>query len=107
MLVEGAEGVDLRGGWQTTGDMDIGKYHMFGRSADDMVGGMMKHPPGEPRCAWVYDVRVASCDEAFATAEPHGATPLYPPMDVPSGDRSALLADPQAAAFGIVEPQPA
>ena len=93
-------------GWVKAGEMDMGpgmgKYQMMGRSPEDMVAGMMQHPPGQPRSAWVYYVRVASCDEAFATAVAHGATALYPPMDVPGGDRAALLMDPQGAAFGIV-----
>lgn len=93
-------------GWVKAGEMDMGPgmgtYQMFGRSVQDMVGGMMRHPPGQPRVAWVYYFRVASCDAAFEAAVARGATALYPPMDVPGNDRAALLMDPQGAAFGVV-----
>jgi hypothetical protein len=44
---------------------------------------------------------VADADAAHATATAHGATTLAPPMEVPGGDRIAVMMDPQGAVFAV------
>jgi predicted enzyme related to lactoylglutathione lyase len=65
------------------------------------IGGMMVKPPNLPMAAWAYYFTLGNTDEAFAKARALGAKAVYPPMDVPGGDRVAMMTDPQGATFAI------
>ena len=44
---------------------------------------------------------VDSADSATERAKSRGATVIIPPMEVPGGDRVAVMIDPQGAAFAV------
>ena len=56
--------------------------------------------PAQPY--WLHYVAVAdSADAAAERAKNAGATLLSGPMEVPGGDRIAVLTDPQGAVFAV------
>ncbi|MEP6491864.1 MAG: VOC family protein [bacterium] len=92
-------------GWENKGESDMGDqgvYRMFGRDRFT-YGGVMKTPDGmsiPPH--WVHYVRVPdSADAAVSRAEASGGTVIVAPIDVPGGDRIAVLTDPQGATFAV------
>lgn len=91
-------------GWESKGDMDMGDmglYRMYGRDRFT-YGGVMNKPADQPAPAWLHYVSVAdSADAAAERAQHLGATLMVGPMDVPGGDRIAVLADPQGAVFAV------
>ncbi len=70
----------------------------------DVVGVMMRSggdgSPGARRSHWSVDFWVDSADATAEQAVRLGGTVLVPPHDEP-GFRSAVLADPQGAAFSV------
>jgi uncharacterized protein len=91
-------------GWEKKSELDMGEmgvYYMFGRDRFT-YGGIMTKPPQAPGTHWLYYVRVAdSADAAADRATRLGAKIMVPPMEVPGGDRVAVLSDPQGAVFGV------
>lgn len=91
-------------GWEKKSELDMGEmgvYHMFGRDRFT-YGGIMTKPPQAPGTYWLYYVRVSdTADAAADRAVRLGAKIMVPPMDVPGGDRVAVLRDPQGAVFGV------
>jgi hypothetical protein len=92
-------------GWESKGDFDMGDmgmYRLFGRDRFQ-YGGMMNRPPGmEMPSYWLHYVRVAdSADAAAKRATDAGATLVHGPMEVPGGDRVAILRDPQGGMFAV------
>lgn len=95
-------------GWtaQDAGMPDF-TYHLA--SADDqMVAGLMEMPAdvaGMPPM-WMLYFSVEDADAAVAQMQAAGAQLHRPVMPIPGTGRFAILADPQGAAFGILEPLP-
>lgn len=100
-------------GWEKKSEFDMGDmgpYHMFGLDRFT-YGGMMKKPanaqaPGTganvPASYWLHYARVEdTADAAAERAQKAGATLMVGPMEVPGGDRIAVLADPQGAVFAV------
>ena len=91
-------------GWKKQSEFDMGKmgiYHMFGRDRFT-YGGMMKKPEDmQAPPHWLHYVLVDSADEGAERAKQNGAQVLVGPMEVPGGDRIAMLMDPQGAAFAV------
>jgi hypothetical protein len=91
-------------GWEKKSEFDMGEmgtYHMFGRDRFT-YGGMMKKTPDGPGVYWLHYVRVAdTADAAAERAKKAGATLMVGPMEVPGGDRIAVLRDPQGAVFAV------
>jgi predicted enzyme related to lactoylglutathione lyase len=90
-------------GWEKKSEFDMGDmgvYYMFGRDRFT-YGGMMKQQPGGPGSYWLHYIRVDSADAAAERATKAGATLMVGPMEVPGGDRVAVLRDPQGAAFAV------
>jgi predicted enzyme related to lactoylglutathione lyase len=91
-------------GWEKKSEMDMGpqgKYYMFGRDRFT-YGGMYNKPadmPAPPH--WLPYVRVDNADAAAKRATDAGGTLMHGPMEVPGGDRIAILKDPQGAAFAV------
>ena len=95
-------------GWERIRELDMGpmgKYVLYGRHGEEL-GGMMKAPPGIPHPAWGYTITTADFDAALERAKSKGAKVLNGPMDVPGGQRTVKLLDPQGAAFALVTPRP-
>ncbi|HEY6827077.1 MAG TPA: VOC family protein [Gemmatimonadaceae bacterium] len=91
-------------GWTKKGEFDMGPmgiYHMYGRDRFT-YGGMMTKPPEVPNSYWLHYIQVEdTADAAAGRATALGATPVVGPMEVPGGDRVAVLTDPQGAYFAV------
>jgi predicted enzyme related to lactoylglutathione lyase len=91
-------------GWKKQSEFDMGEmgmYHMFGRDRFT-YGGMMKKPAEVPSSYWLHYIQVAdSADAAAERATKLGAKLMVGPMEVPGGDRVALMIDPQGAWFAV------
>ena len=87
-----------------------GPYSMFTRPDGVPVAGGMplpadligRHVPPN----WMLYVGVASLDAVVADATKLGARELSPVIEVPTVGRMMTLADPQGAAFNVLEPAP-
>ena len=91
-------------GWKKQSEFDMGKmgiYYMFGRDRFT-YGGIMTKPPEAPASSWVHYIRVSdTADAAAERAVKAGGSVMLAPMDVPGGDRIAVLTDPQGAVFAV------
>ncbi len=87
------------------GDMDFKLFTLGGSTPDHAVLGRMgmgeDFPPEIPSYVQVY-FAVPDCDEAVAKTRKHGGTLYFGPMDSPFG-RFAAVADPQGAAFAVID----
>ncbi len=82
-------------------------YHLASIGGD-MVAGAMDMPedtPGMPPF-WMVYFAVDNADTAVAEMETAGAKIHQPVHTIPGTGRFAILADPQGAGFGILEPEP-
>ncbi len=90
-------------GWEKKGEFDMGPmgpYHMYGRERFT-YGGMMKKASDMPNPYWLHYIHVDSADAATERATAAGATLMMGPIEVPGGDRVAILTDPQGARFAV------
>ena len=90
-------------GWKKQSEFDMGDmgvYHMFGRDRFT-YGGMMKRSAEMPPPGWLHYAMVDSADAAADRAKNGGGTVILGPMEVPGGDRIAVIMDPQGAAFAV------
>src|SRR5258707_114940 len=95
-------------GWKTSamegGEFDMGEmgnYYMFGRDRFT-YGGIMKKSAQAPGTYWLHYIRVDdTADAAAERAQKAGAKLISGPMEVPGGDRIAVLSDPQGAQFAV------
>jgi predicted enzyme related to lactoylglutathione lyase len=90
-------------GWTKKSEFDMGEmgiYHMFGRDRFT-YGGIMRKPENVPSSYWMHYIQVDSADAAAERAQQGGATLAMGPMEVPGGDRVAMLTDPQGAWFAV------
>ena len=92
-------------GWNVADSGMPGMDYRLGSMGDAMVSGMMPGEPGIP-VAWTIYFAVTNADATFAQALALGASPVVPPADIPGTGRFAIMADPQGAAFGILQPLP-
>lgn len=91
--------------WKKTESMDMGPmgtYQMYGRDRFT-YGGIYRKPddmPAPPH--WLNYVQVEdTADAAAERATKAGGKVVQDPMDVPGGDRIAVLQDPQGAYFAV------
>ena len=102
--VSGLEFYKTLFGWEKKAEHDMGPmgaYHMFGRDRFT-YGGTYDKPAEMPASYWLHYVRVKdSADAAADRAKAAGAQVLAGPMEVPGGDRIAVIMDPQGAAFAV------
>jgi len=90
-------------GWEKKSEFDMGDmglYYMFGRDRFT-YGGMMKKPAEAPGVYWLHYARVDSADAAAERAKEAGGNIIVGPMEVPGGDRIAVIVDPQGATFAV------
>lgn len=85
-------------------------YHLASAADGVMVAGMSAGMPGEegqtPCPKWLVYFACDDCDETAAAASAAGGGVDSPPMDIPGTGRFAICADPQGAAFGLLQPLP-
>lgn len=70
-----------------------------------MVAGLMQPDTPMP-CFWLVYFAVRDCDAAAKRATALGGSLHRPPEDIPGTGRFAIVADPQDAVFGILQPLP-
>jgi len=90
-------------GWTEHDAIDMGPdglYQLFG-GADGPTGGVF--PIGEQPIppSWTPYVHVRDIDTAVESVRDGGGTVMHGPIEVPTGDRVAVCADPQGAVFGM------
>jgi uncharacterized protein len=91
-------------GWTSCGTVPIAThatYHLFGIGGGPPVGGMLTDT-GMKRPAWLIVFNVDSTHAARDRALANGGTALTPVHQVPTGEWTAHLKDPQGARFAIV-----
>lgn len=84
------------------------EYHLA-TSSGDMVAGLMVKPadaPAEMPPFWLIYFAVDDADKAAADVMAAGGQTFHAPSDIPGTGRFAVLADPQGAAFGVLQPAP-
>ncbi len=62
--------------------------------------------PGDVPPNWLIYYVVDDCDASAAAASGSGGSVLHGPADIPGTGRFAVCADPQGAAFGMLQPDP-
>ncbi|MDD5305784.1 MAG: VOC family protein [Deltaproteobacteria bacterium] len=80
-----------------------GSYTIFARG-EEQIGGMMKTPQKGMPSHWVPYFQVDSCDRAVEIVKRRKGQVPMGPMDVPEVGRIAMVADPQGAFLGFVQP---
>lgn len=99
-------------GWTVTPfeGSTVGPYSLFTRADGVPTAGGMALPPEllahQVPPHWMLYVGAPSLDAAVADAQRLGATVLSPVIAVPTVGRMQTLADPQGAAFTVLEPAP-
>lgn len=84
------------------------EYTLWITPSGPPVGGVMALPEPMKQAGapphWSGVVKVADCDAVVAKATATGGAVLAGPFDIPGVGRYATLADPQGAAFGVMQP---
>lgn len=93
-------------GWQVVDSGMEGFDYRLARSGDDMVAGLMSNAgqDGTPPPNWLIYFAVDDCDASAADIGSAGGTVLKEPADIPGTGRFAVVADPQGAVFGLLQP---
>jgi uncharacterized protein len=90
-------------GWTKGDTLDMGPLGPYDFIVNDTpIGGLMRKPDEMPVPMWSYYFRVADIDKAVQTTLAQGGTVLQPPIEIPGGDFSVNLMDPQGAPFALV-----
>jgi predicted enzyme related to lactoylglutathione lyase len=96
-------------GWSKDGELDMGQMgkYEFLKVADGRfaLGAVMPKMPDMPVSMWTYYFRVPDIDLAAAAVTANGGSILVEPMEIPGGEFSLNVMDPQGAAFGLVGPR--
>ncbi|MCG5215018.1 VOC family protein [Streptosporangium sp. KLBMP 9127] len=93
-------------GWGAEEDDMGGMEYTVWQVEGEPVGGMMAMGPQFPSDVpphWLTYFAVTDCEATVASVERLGGTVFVPPMDLPVG-RFAVMADPQDAAFAVIQP---
>lgn len=95
-------------GWDVADSgMEGFEYHLA-KSDGDVVAGLMNMPDdvsGMPPC-WMVYFAVDDIDQFVTDATKAGAQVHRDVTEIPGTGRFAIFADPQGAAFGVLEPAP-
>lgn len=94
--------------WQIAGAGMPGFDYRLAEAGGDKVAGMMSldHQEGSPPPNWLIYFSVDDADRTEAAVRAAGGQVLKTSADIPGTGRFAVLADPQGAAFGILQPLP-
>jgi uncharacterized protein len=96
-------------GWSKDGELDMGpmgKYEFLKVSGNRFaLGAVMPKMPEMPVSMWSFYFRVPDIDAAAENVKANGGTILVEAMEIPGGEFSLNVMDPQGAAFGLVGPR--
>ena len=92
-------------GWSVEDAGMPGFDYRIAKSGEDMVAGMLapQGPNAEP--LWMIYVTVTDCDKAVKAVAKAGGAVHQEPTDIPETGRFAIVADPQGATLGILQPE--
>ncbi len=95
-------------GWQTAeaSVMEGFDYRLAGPNGT-MVAGMMSNAETGAPPSWLIYFTAANADDTVAHITAAGGAVLRPAADIPGTGRFAVVADPQGAAFGVLQPDTA
>jgi len=82
---------------------EMGDYSFIGHGGEEMIGAVMKAPPGAPT-GWGFYFRVPDIAVAKAKVEAGGGNVRQGPMEVPGGEWVINAEDPEGVSFGLVAP---
>lgn len=93
-------------GWQVADSGMEGFTYLLARAGSEMVAGMMPldGQAGDPPPNWLIYFAVDDCDATAAQVSAKGGRVLKEPADIPGTGRYAVVADPQGAVFGLLQP---
>jgi predicted enzyme related to lactoylglutathione lyase len=91
----------------TPGDDGGGNYTVFSKG-DAQVAGAMENPQGMESTPphWMLYYAADDCDATAAKVKELGGQIYFGPEDIPTVGRFATCADPQGAAFSLLQPDP-
>ena len=93
-------------GWTWVDSGVEGMTYLLAKVGDAIVAGLAPLADPDQPVGWTFYVAVDDCDATVKQAQGLGATVIMPPMDIPGTGRFAILADPQGASFGLLQPLP-
>lgn len=95
-------------GWSVEDAGMQGFTYLLASCDADMIAGLMSlgAQTGAPPPNWTIYFAVDDCDAVAARTEEAGGRVYHQPADIPGTGRFAVLADPQGAVFGILQPLP-
>lgn len=93
-------------GWNVIDSGMKGFDYRLARSEGDMVAGLMSNvgQAGNPPPNWLIYYAVDDCDKSASDVVKAGGTVFKEPADVPGTGRFSVVADPQGAVFGLLQP---
>ncbi|WP_102224411.1 VOC family protein [Acidimangrovimonas sediminis] len=93
-------------GWEVTDAGMEGFTYLLAKAEGTMAAGMMAVPePGMPPF-WVMYLAVTDVDAEAEAIRAQGGEVHKAPADIPGTGRFAVVADPQGAVFGLLQPLP-
>ncbi len=83
------------------------RYAMWKPAAGGMIGGSVQFPPDQASLHphWLGYIATPNVDDTVAQTTKLGGKVVKPADDIPTVGRSAVLADPQGAIFGVFTPE--
>lgn len=95
-------------GWVQEGEMEMGPLGTYRFIANDGIGigaicNTMPGDTGEPR--WTYYIGVDDIDRAVAAVVAGGGEVIDGPQEIPGGEFSVDIRDPQGGTVGLVGPR--
>lgn len=94
-------------GWERGDAMPMGEMgdYQFINHGGQMIGAMMRQPPGGPPPMWLFYFGVNDIDSASSTVKDKGGTVHHGPAEIPGGSFIIVASDGQGAMFGAVGPR--
>ncbi len=94
-------------GWRQEGAMAMGELgdYQFLHRGEGMIGAVMPRMPGVPRSGWSFYIGVEDIDRAAEAVTATGGMRLGEIQEIPGGEFSLHVMDPQGAAIGLVGPR--
>lgn len=94
-------------GWEKQGAMPMGAMgdYSFIGAGEARPGAIMSSATTAAPARWSWYIHVADIDAAIATAKANGGDLIQGPDQIPGGDYSANLTDPEGNSIGLVGPR--
>ena len=94
-------------GWTAAGAMPMGQMgdYTFLAAGDARPGAVMSSVSTQAPARWNSYVLVAEIDTAIVAAQAAGGTVIQGPDEIPGGDYSANILDPDGSQIGLVGPR--